>query len=114
MVRSKAQPEQDAPPLPDRRLRRDVVGSSVDDLPVGFTIEDVVLVGGTTMIPCVRRELTSCFPNAKIHRAAWASLAVTTGLVAQTCEHATIGTGVPVIANPTPSSLTSARTAAGD
>ncbi len=81
-----------------RQRARAVVKRCLSDLPRDYQIDDVVLIGGTTLIPCVRQDLAAMFPNANIHRKDWASLAVTTGLTMQTWAHAPISTSVPVIA----------------
>ena len=60
-------------------------------------VDDVVLIGGTSMIPLVKRSFRKVFAKDKLITNEWASLAVATGLALQAQAHKPIATGAPIL-----------------
>jgi molecular chaperone DnaK len=47
-------------------------------------VDDLLMIGGTSLVPLVRRQLSACFPHKRIVQSEAANLAVATGCALQT------------------------------
>ena len=86
-------------PLVDRALA--VVGRLLSD--ARFTPEQithVVLVGGGTLMPLVRRRIAGTFPGAELVTGDYAQIAIAAGAVLQTAAHMQSTAQIPHLAQP--------------